>query len=167
MNRTGFFLIIAATLLLNACGASGGGIVGSDGGDGGSTDTSTSSGVCIERELVVPAGQTEKPASIAWDANRESGVNESGGGYRVYYCQGDLTGGPGEDCPSGFLGTSPEIHLGKVGCLDVPYVSGPTAPTSAILNVSTGSYVHIRVQAYSALNESGGELSDKWSQFVL
>jgi hypothetical protein len=79
-------------------------------------------------------GGAESPAppvsvTIAWDANRESGVNRAGGGYQV-----SISGQPTQD---------------------VPYTSGLTAPTSAKVSLQRGSYT-VTVRAYAALDPQGG-----------
>jgi hypothetical protein len=67
--------------------------------------------------------------TISWTQNRETGVNKAGGGYRI----GINTQAP----------------------VDVPYVSGPTAPTSTTLTLQPGSYT-VTVVAYAALDAQGG-----------
>jgi hypothetical protein len=76
---------------------------------------------------------------VSWAASHASSVNKAGGGYRVYY-----------SLNSGFS-TSGALYV------DVPYVSGATAPTSAsIPNVGDGKY-YIKIVAYSSLvGPSGG-----------
>jgi hypothetical protein len=74
---------------------------------------------------------------VNWAANPEVDVNKAGGGYRVYYS------------------TSPNVSLSSGTYVDVPYVSGPTAPTTALLSgLSVGTY-YVRVVAYSAYNPLG------------
>lgn len=77
-------------------------------------------------------------ATVSWDENRESGVNSAGGGYRVYYA------------------TSPNVATASNSkVVLVPYVAGPTAPTTAtISNLSAGDW-YIKVVAYSAYNPHG------------
>lgn len=72
---------------------------------------------------------TDHVVTLSWTANRETGVNMPGGGYIVSI--------PGQ----------PDI--------DVPYVSGPLAPTSTDLTLRTGSYT-VTVTAYAALDAQGG-----------
>jgi len=67
--------------------------------------------------------------TIAWTANHEAGVNRAGGGYQV-----SITGQP---------------------TIDVPYASGPSAPTSTVAHLPTGSY-SVTVKAYAALDPQGG-----------
>ncbi len=76
-----------------------------------------------------PPPPTEHVVDLSWAANRESGVNRPGGGYRV-----DITGKP---------------------TTDVPYVSGLLAPTSITTTLYTGSYT-VTVRAYAALDAQGG-----------
>jgi len=67
--------------------------------------------------------------SFAWAPNRESGVNRAGGGYRV-----SISGQP---------------------TINVPFVSGPTAPTSATARLPPGTYTVV-VRAYAAIDAQGG-----------
>jgi len=67
--------------------------------------------------------------TISWAANLETAVNRAGGGYTV-----NISGQPS---------------------IDVPYVSGPSAPTSVTTSLFTGTYT-VTVVAYSALNPPGG-----------
>jgi hypothetical protein len=76
-----------------------------------------------------PAGPTNKNVLLTWNANRESGVNKAGGGYRI-----SITGIP---------------------VVDVPYVSGGLAPTSKTVSLAPGSYT-ATIRAYAALDASGG-----------
>lgn len=80
--------------------------------------------------------------SIAWTANKEQGVNQSGGGYKVYYSR-----------TSGF---NTEI----ADSVDVPWASGTTTPVSTLLNLTSGTY-YIKVIAYSAVNSSGSSSSSE------
>jgi hypothetical protein len=66
--------------------------------------------------------------TISWAANREAAVNTTGGGYTV-----------------AISGQTP---------IDVPYVSGTTAPTSTTTTLLSGSY-SVTVTAYSALKPTG------------
>jgi hypothetical protein len=75
---------------------------------------------------------------VSWDANHETAVNSTGGGYTVYY-----------STSSGF-----NIGDGGVTSIDVPYVSGPTAPISTTVDLLSGTY-YFRVQGYSTLTPAG------------
>lgn len=76
--------------------------------------------------------------TVSWNANRETAVNSSGGGYVVYFSQS-----------SGFNpGDS------NVCSQDVPYVSGTTAPTSTVIDPPSGTW-YVRVTATSQLNAPG------------
>lgn len=66
---------------------------------------------------------------LSWAASNQKGVNSPGGGYQV-----SVNAGPP---------------------IDVPYVSGPTAPTSATTSLTTGVYT-VTVRAYAALDSLGG-----------
>lgn len=76
-----------------------------------------------------PAPITTHSVTLAWLANRESGVNSAGGGYEV-----SISGKP---------------------TLVVPYTAGPAAPTSTIVSLTTGSYA-VTVRAFAALDTQGG-----------
>jgi hypothetical protein len=76
------------------------------------------------------------PVNVSWAANRETAVNSTGGGYRVYYYQ---TSGQSLSCAS---------------FVQVPFVSGPTAPLSTSLSLPSGTW-YVRVVGYSALNAPG------------
>jgi hypothetical protein len=73
---------------------------------------------------------------VSWSANREAAVNEAGGGYKVYF------------------GRTAGFSIAGAGFVDVPYVSGPAAPTAATLTLSSGNNF-VKVIAYSALNPNG------------
>jgi hypothetical protein len=75
---------------------------------------------------------------ISWNGNLETAVNRAGGGYKVYY-----------SANSGF-----DPGDGGVTEKDVPWTSGPTAPTSVLIPLSPGTYF-LRIAAYSALNAPG------------
>jgi hypothetical protein len=74
---------------------------------------------------------------VSWNANHEKAVNSTNGGYRLYYSQ--------------------DSHFQKddtgVQMFEVPYVLGPTAPTSVIHDFGEGTW-YIRITAYSSFNES-------------
>jgi len=76
-----------------------------------------------------PAPVTTHSVTLAWQANRESGVNRAGGGYQVL-----ISGQP---------------------MIVVPYASGPTAPTSTVTALQTGTYA-VTVTAFAALDAQGG-----------
>jgi hypothetical protein len=67
--------------------------------------------------------------TISWQPNHESGVNKAGGGYRV--------------------------SIDGQQAIDVPWVSGATAPTSTEVTLFTGSH-SVTVAAYAALDAQGG-----------
>jgi hypothetical protein len=73
-----------------------------------------------------PAGPF--PVTISWTPNREIGVNRPGGGYEV-----TLAGQP---------------------AIDVPYVSGPSGPTSVTVSLLPGTHT-VRVRAYAAFDAQG------------
>ena len=76
-----------------------------------------------------PGTVTTHSVTLSWQANRERGVNSAGGGYEV-----SISGQP---------------------TVIVPYVSGPAAPTSTIVSLSTGRYT-VTVRAFAALDAQGG-----------
>ena len=67
---------------------------------------------------------------LAWEPNRESGVNRAGGGYQV-----SISGQP---------------------TIIVPYTAGPAAPTTTMVSLNTGSYT-VAVRAFAALDPQGGD----------
>lgn len=72
---------------------------------------------------------TNRTVTLSWAANRERGVNQAGGGYRI-----SIVGQP------------------TVG---VPWLSGPLAPTSQDVSLASGSYT-VSIRAYAALDAQGG-----------
>jgi hypothetical protein len=75
--------------------------------------------------------------TLSWPANRESRVNAAGGGYQLI-----------------IAGRSP---------IDVPYVSGPTAPTSANVLLPAGSYA-VTVRAFGVFDlDATGSTSRTYS----
>ena len=74
-----------------------------------------------------PAGPF--PVTISWTPNREITVNRPGGGY--------------------------ELTLDGQPAMDVPYVSGPSAPTSVTLSLLPGTHI-VQVRAYAAFDPQGG-----------
>ncbi|HEY6098581.1 MAG TPA: hypothetical protein VIW03_04085 [Anaeromyxobacter sp.] len=68
--------------------------------------------------------------TLSWAANHEKGVNQAGGGYRI-----SISGQPAP--------------------IDVPWVSGPSAPTTKDVTLRTGTYT-VSVSAYAALDAQGG-----------
>lgn len=84
---------------------------------------------------VTPTPSGSLSVTVSWDKNREVGVNSAGGGYRVYYAN------------------SPNVSTASnSNVVQVPYVSGPSAPiTATISNLPAGDW-YIKVVAYSAYN---------------
>lgn len=79
----------------------------------------------------------KKGALVTWEANRESSVNSSGGGYKVYY--------------STQTGFNP-LTDGSV--INVPYTGDALTPNMALISdVPAGTY-YVRVMAYSNLGTS-------------
>ena len=76
-----------------------------------------------------PTPVTNHTVTVAWAPNHEKGVNSTGGGYEV-----SISGQP---------------------TINVPYASGPTAPTSTVTALQTGTYT-VNVRAYAALDAQGG-----------
>lgn len=74
-----------------------------------------------------PAGPAA--VTLAWNASREANVNGPGGGY--------------------------EVAISGLAPIDVPYVSGPAAPTSTTVTLPSGTF-SVTVRAYGALDAQGG-----------
>jgi fibronectin type 3 domain-containing protein len=69
--------------------------------------------------------------NITWKANRQRGVNQTGGGYKIYY--------------------SKDPTFSNYTVKDVPYESGNNSPTTAVLefdSTQTGKW-YIRITAYA------------------
>lgn len=77
--------------------------------------------------------------TVNWTANKEKAVNSSGGGYKVYYSQ-----------TSGF-------NINTASFVNVPYVSGASAPTSTTIPGLLPGTWYIKIVAFSAIN--GGSQS--------
>jgi len=92
-----------------------------------------------EEVFATPQLQIIRTVNVTWNANRETAVNATGGGYKVYY-----------STSSGF-----DITDAGVSVVDVPFVAPPAAPTSTSLQLPTGQY-YFRVVAYSALTPPWG-----------
>ena len=76
--------------------------------------------------------------TVRWDANHETAVNSPGGGYRIFFSKDS------------------NADLANCRTVDVPYVSGPLAPTTGVMDhISPGTY-YVRVVAYSAMSPPGG-----------
>lgn len=106
---------------------------------------------CGDRDTGTPS--TIRTVTVSWNANRETAVNTTGGGYKVYY-----------STSSGFAITDAGVSV-----VNVPFVVPPMAPTSINLQLRTGKY-YFRVVAYSALTapwESGGSTSAPSTQISL
>ena len=76
--------------------------------------------------------------TVSWNANHEKAVNSAGGGYKVYY-----------STTSGFA-------LGAATLINVPYVAGPTAPTTTTISSLAGGTYYFKIVAYSALVPPAG-----------
>ena len=78
-----------------------------------------------------PHPGSSRTVTLTWDANRESAVNRTGGGYEVF------------------------INVDGTCCsFDVPYSGGPAAPTSITVQLFPGRYL-ASVRAYGALDRQG------------
>lgn len=90
-------------------------------------------------KTTVPAGEPSD-ILVTWDANHETNVNTVGGGYKLYYSRVQ----------------SFDINSSLTVMKDIPYVSGPLAPTSTLLTDLLPSTYYLKVVAYSAFNPPGG-----------
>ena len=82
-----------------------------------------------------PTAKGEHTITVSWDENREAGVNSVDGGYRVYYA------------------SAPGVAVtGNTSFVQVPYVSGPKAPTSATISKLPAGDLYIKVVAYAKYN---------------
>jgi len=92
----------------------------------------------------------EYTVTVSWKANLEKLVNSSGGGYRVYYSKNP-----------GF-----SINDTGVKVADVPYISGPTAPTSTSLTLDKGTW-YVKVVAYINLHGESKSLPSEEKSITL
>lgn len=88
--------------------------------------------------------------NVSWNANHDKSVNTTGGGYTLYYSQ-----------TNGFNVSSVDAQK-----LDIPYVSGSTAPTSTTLNLPTGTW-YLRLSAYGISNGSTAQTSAPCDQIAV
>ena len=79
---------------------------------------------------------SSREVTVSWNANGDHVVNTSGGGYTLYYSQ------------------QADFDVSSASKVDVPYVSGPTAPISTKLMLSGGDVWYVSVAAYGILNGS-------------
>lgn len=111
--------------------------------------TSACSAALIAYEYLGPSPTVQ----VSWTANKETAVNSTGGGYRVYY-----------STTSGF-------NTATASYVDVPYAGGASTPTTAnITGLMVGTY-YFKVVAYSSMNQpgqtSGGSTSAASAQFQI
>ena len=76
--------------------------------------------------------------SLSWTANRDSAVNQSNGGYTVFY-----------SITSGF-------NPGDAGVteIDVPYVSGDSAPTTYTISITEAATYYAKIRAYGEIHST-------------
>lgn len=86
--------------------------------------------------ILAPGTTCTAPCSLTvnWAANRERRVNSVGGGYRVCTSQ------------------TSDFALMTGTCTTVPYVSGPTAPTTANVMIPSPGGYYVKVAGYTAIN---------------
>lgn len=82
---------------------------------------------CGEGFMTIPS---KGSFTVSWNASKESGVNSAGGGYRIYFAG-----------KSGF-------DLSQALYVDVPYASGPLAPTLYEMEKMLPGDYYIRVASY-------------------
>lgn len=117
-----FISLILILLLLFGCGS-----IGSSGGNNGNSTI-----------------------SITWDANHETRVNNSGGGYRVYHSRSP-----------GFSLDDPDAFM-----KEVPFVSGSQAPTTTTLTLENGTW-YIKIVAFMDLNGESVSLPSEQKSITL
>lgn len=102
------------------------------------TSRSTSTKVGTSTTTTSTDVSTSKTILVAWSPNRETAVNTTGGGYKVYYSS-----------------TDPLVPVLTSSVVNVPYVSGALAPTTTELTSLTSGTYYVKVVAYSARNTTG------------
>ena len=87
-------------------------------------------------EIVNPDITCSDPCTVQfdWGENPETLVNQSGGGYKIYY-----------DSASG----------GESYSVDVPYVSGSSSPTTGQVTFPGTGIWYIHIRGYSSINPGG------------
>ena len=112
----------------------------SDNGVQFSVVVSNTGGSATSANALLTVNNVNPPVShtvrFTWNPNREAAVNRAGGGYKVYYS------------------TTPGFQISVASFVNVPYVSGSSAPTTAEITLDPGTY-YFKVVAYSLLNPSG------------
>ncbi|TGL59468.1 choice-of-anchor D domain-containing protein [Leptospira sarikeiensis] len=76
---------------------------------------------------------------LSWTSSKEKGVHQTGGGYSLCYKKG-----------SSFNSSTDT----GVSCINIPYVSGPFAPNSAIATMDSSGIFYFRIKAYSVINST-------------
>jgi len=112
---------------------------GLHGADFASTGTDDGAGGGSQQLGPPSTGQVGATGSItlSWTANKERGVNASGGGYRVYYSR------------------TSTVDPATAVAVDVPFVSGELAPTTTTLTRLVPGPIYVRIAAFAA-NPGGG-----------
>lgn len=106
-----------------------------------STGTSTCSPIRATYNYLGPAPVVR----VSWTANREKSVNQSGGGYRIYYA------------------SAAGVNTSTASFINVPYVSGGAAPvTKDLTNLSIGT-TYFKVVAFSTTLSTQSAASDEFS----
>lgn len=102
------------------------------------TATSTTTTTTTTSTSTATATATGKSAVLTWTANREKGVNSTGGGYRVYY-----------STVNGFSTTTAGyVSVANPG-------SGATPATTTVTGLTAATTYYFRVGAYSTVNTAG------------
>ncbi len=78
---------------------------------------------------------------ISWDQSLNTAVNTSGGGHRVYYSMTE------------------NFNTDTAASVNVPYVSGATAPAQKDITLDTKGRWYFKVVAYSLANPAGSGVS--------
>lgn len=68
-------------------------------------------------------------------------MNSSGGGYRVYYSR------------------QPAVEIASASVINVPYVSGPAAPTSVRIEGLDPGMLYVRVVSYTSWGDGAQSAS--------
>jgi len=98
----------------------------------------TSTSVNTSTTSTNTAVTTLKTILVSWSPNRESAVNTTGGGYKVYYSKTDAT-----------------VSVVTSSVVNVPFVSGTLSPTTAQLTGLTAGTYFVKVVAFSSRNTAG------------
>lgn len=85
---------------------------------------------------------------LTWAKSPATAVNKAGGGYRVYYSM------------------TQNFNIDTVTSINVPYISGASAPTEKVITIYKKGIWYFKIKAYSLTNLIGSDTSAEVSMNV-